>query len=87
MFIHYIGIDCSRIEKPRVRDGNLLFVGRLTRKKGVDVLIRAIHELSAVGFNAPILDIVGSGPEESKLRNYAVGAKTLGFSDGRRHRN
>ena len=79
LFIHYIGIDCSRIEKPRLRDGNLLFVGRLTRKKGVDVLIRAIHELSAVGFNAPILDIVGSGPEESKLRNYAVGAKNIRF--------
>ena len=43
LFIHYIGIDCSRIEKPRLRDANLLFVGRLTRKKGVDVLIRAIR--------------------------------------------
>jgi starch synthase len=46
--------------------GGVLFVGRLTRQKGVDTLLRA-----AAAFEAP-LTVCGSGPEEGALRTLAA---------------
>jgi glycosyltransferase involved in cell wall biosynthesis len=49
-------------------DDRLLFVGRLTRQKGVDLLLRALTELPP----AMSLDIVGDGPERDELRRLAT---------------
>jgi glycosyltransferase involved in cell wall biosynthesis len=50
----------------RARD-RLLFVGRLTVQKGVDLLLRALAELP----REVSLDIVGDGPEGDNLRRLA----------------
>lgn len=44
----------------------ILFVGRLVEKKGVDVLLRALPKVQA-NFPAVHLTIVGDGPERSRL--------------------
>jgi glycosyltransferase involved in cell wall biosynthesis len=53
------------------RGDALLFVGRLTRQKGVDLLLRALAELPA----PMTLDVVGDGEERASL---AALAATLG---------
>ncbi len=45
----------------------LLFVGRLTAQKGVDLLLRALPDLP----HSATLDIVGEGPEADDLRRLA----------------
>jgi glycosyltransferase involved in cell wall biosynthesis len=49
------------------RDRDLVFLGRLVSDKGVDLLLRALHDLRRNG-NAPTLTIIGTGPEEQALR-------------------
>ena len=51
-----------------------LFMGRLSREKGVDVLIDAAKELSDVPFK-----IAGDGEDEQALRRRAGGAKNIEF--------
>jgi len=45
----------------------VLFVGRLIKRKGVDVLLRAFHRAASSTPTASLI-IVGSGPEEQRLR-------------------
>lgn len=52
------------------RELELMFLGRLVTEKGVDVLLRALHQLK-IGGMAPRLTIVGGGPEEASLRKLA----------------
>jgi glycosyltransferase involved in cell wall biosynthesis len=47
----------------------LLFVGRLTEQKGVDVLLRALAELP----REVSIDIIGDGPERDNLRTLVSG--------------
>jgi glycosyltransferase involved in cell wall biosynthesis len=47
---------------------NILYVGRLKREKGVDILIRAFHKMLKQNSKAG-LTIVGAGPETETLRN------------------
>ena len=79
LLTHYIGIDCSRLEAPQLRNGPLLFAGRLTGKKGVDVLLVAMRRLQADGHVMPRLDIAGAGPDEAKLRAAADGLDNVRF--------
>jgi glycosyltransferase involved in cell wall biosynthesis len=53
------------------RDLDLVFLGRLVSDKGVDLLLRALVELSREGLH-PRLSIVGGGPEEASLRALAA---------------
>lgn len=54
-------------------DGSrLLYVGRLSIEKGVDVLLRALKQTNET------LDIAGSGPDEEKLKSLC---KELGLND------
>jgi glycosyltransferase involved in cell wall biosynthesis len=50
-------------------DGDFLFLGRLSREKGVDWLLRAWAKLDPRGRR---LVIAGTGPEESSLKQLAV---------------
>src|SRR5438270_6322109 len=55
----------------RVRDKDIVFVGRLVSDKGVDLLLRALEILKRDGM-VPHLTIVGSGPEEVNLRKLSA---------------
>jgi glycosyltransferase involved in cell wall biosynthesis len=55
---------------------NLLFVGRLVRRKGVDVLLNAATHLA--GDSRLRINIVGEGPERASLMNEA---ERLGVTD------
>ena len=55
---------------PKAND--LVFVGRLVVDKGVDILLRALHNIHTRGFYRPHLTIIGGGPEEEKLRHLAA---------------
>jgi len=79
------GVDLRRFGPqcwPGTRDTDplrLLFVGRLSREKGLDLLLEALGQAGATGFE---LRIVGAGAEESALRLQveALGlSKTVGF--------
>lgn len=50
-----------------LRDKDLVFLGRLVSDKGVHLLLDALANLKALGLT-PTLNIIGSGPEESNLR-------------------
>ena len=55
-------------EMPNIpRDKELVFLGRLVSDKGADLLLDALANLKVLGMT-PSLTIIGSGPEESKLR-------------------
>ncbi|MBP9837676.1 MAG: glycosyltransferase [Proteobacteria bacterium] len=49
------------------RNQELIFVGRLVSDKGLDILIKALILLQAEGIT-PHLNIVGTGPEEERIR-------------------
>jgi rhamnosyl/mannosyltransferase len=61
-----VAADLFNAPPPGAPRAGVLFVGRLTRQKGVDTLLRA-----AAAFRAP-LTICGSGPEEGALRALAA---------------
>jgi len=63
--------DLFRQEPGAVRDRDLIFVGRLVHDKGLDLLVQALARLHARGI-APLLTVVGSGPEEPALRELCI---------------
>ena len=59
-----------RAQPDIARDRELVYLGRLVSDKGVDTLIHALLQLKRWNLS-PQLTIIGSGPEESALRNLA----------------
>ena len=56
----------------------IAFVGRLVPKKGLDILIRALHYLKVSGIEFS-LEIVGSGPLEDELKELANQQQVVEF--------
>lgn len=76
--IHHLGLDLNELPfdvsaKPTDK---IIAVGGLTRSKGFDVLLRALHQLRNGGHEA-VVELVGSGPEMSSLKSLA---EELGLS-------
>ena len=63
--------DFFALDGPRTSNGNpvVLYVGRLAREKGLNVLLRAWRKVEE--HTAAELALVGSGPEEPRLRQEA----------------
>ena len=59
--------DIFKRDPSAVRDRELIFVGRLVRDKGADILIKAMQLLQNRNLR-PRLTIVGSGPEANALQ-------------------
>ncbi|MFD2077881.1 phosphatidylinositol alpha-1,6-mannosyltransferase [Actinopolymorpha cephalotaxi] len=57
------------------RPYELLFVGNLVHRKGLDVLLAALADLDRRGVPVPRLRVVGAGPELPKLRRQADAAR------------
>jgi glycosyltransferase involved in cell wall biosynthesis len=69
------GVDTKlwRRTEPQPRSGmtcNFVFLGRLVRSKGVDLLLEACQELNRRGCQAS-LSVIGDGPERTKLEQQA----------------
>lgn len=85
LITHYIGINCKNIIKPTIKNGPMLFVGRLTKKKGVDLLLKAVRKLQEKKGPLPSLYIAGSGSQEASLKKLANGLKTIKFIGWQNH--
>lgn len=59
--------DIFRETSGKNKEQELVFLGRLVRDKGVDVLLNALAILSHGGLR-PSLTVIGSGPEQDRLR-------------------
>ena len=57
---------------PRIANGRLLFLGRLTDLKGADYLLRALVPAQRALGKTLRLTIAGTGPEESRIRALAA---------------
>lgn len=64
---YYLSVDTPL--PPPVPQGGVLFLGRLSPEKGVDLLLRAWAHVSSKG--RPLL-IAGTGPEEVRLKELAA---------------
>ena len=71
-----IGIDLGRfqprgakISKLKDKKTNILFVGRLDKRKGIDYLLKAFHRLSQQTSDIRLI-IVGDGPEKRRARDF-----------------
>ena len=75
-----MGVDTEDTFTPsmqvRRNDSELLFVGRLSTQKGVELLIRAMPDIVAVNPGC-LLRVVGDGPDKDLLRNLC---ETLGIA-------
>ena len=59
-------IDAASVEAKETPGGPLVFAGRLSPEKGVDVLIEALGRVRSVS-----LDVLGDGPERPRLEEQA----------------
>ncbi len=55
------------VQTKRQPGGNLLYAGRLSSEKAVDVLIKAVGSMNPL----PVLDVAGAGPEGERLESLA----------------
>jgi len=64
------GVDIRTIENvlPSARATDIIFVGRLTREKGIPLLIRAVHLIKEQRQDIGCL-IIGDGPDREHLRH------------------
>jgi len=83
-------VECGMDHRPYLRDDpppraevpTLVHLGRLRRYKSVDVVIRALASIRKV-LPATVLEVVGDGPDEARLRRLAAG---LGLQEAVRFR-
>jgi glycosyltransferase involved in cell wall biosynthesis len=78
-YLHY-GVECVRLREtaeramtaaPIPEDDYILTVAKLYPRKGLDILLRAIHTLKSAHCRYRFV-IVGDGPEESRLKSMAT---------------
>lgn len=73
--VHYIGIPVKEAETSEPdQDIDILFIGRLVEKKGVDDLIRALALLASSSTTPPAAVVVGDGPLTQELHAAATAA-------------
>jgi glycosyltransferase involved in cell wall biosynthesis len=63
---NFIPLDVSLAPIAKTHN-NILFVGRLSREKGVDILLKGLSE-ALITLPKLTLTIIGSGPQENKLK-------------------
>jgi glycosyltransferase involved in cell wall biosynthesis len=71
IIVHYIGVDTdSFYPQTCTKKQLILFVGRLTKQKGCEYLIKAMYEVKHEVLNAELV-IIGDGPERKNLEALA----------------
>jgi glycosyltransferase involved in cell wall biosynthesis len=71
--VHYIGVDTKAFQPDLAvrREPTVLFVGRLTEKKGCEYLIRAMSRVQATMPEVQLI-VVGDGPLRAELEGLAA---------------
>lgn len=71
--VHHVGVDLQKFKAdPAVkREPVVLFVGRLAEKKGIEYLIRAMHQVQAASPHLKLV-IIGDGELRDSLRALAA---------------
>ncbi len=67
---HFIELKNKYLKEPRIRGKNILYVGRVSKEKGIEYLIRAMPLILAKIPNAT-LHIVGEGGRKNELEQLA----------------
>lgn len=78
MTVLHNGIDTDEYAPHYADDGYALFLGRLSREKGVETLLRAYDSLGVVH----PLKILGTGPLENELKAKYRNVEFLGYKTG-----
>lgn len=76
-----LGLDLKKIrrkKKSREKKKRILYVGRLDRLKGVDLLIRAYKQVKEKYPNIELC-LVGDGPDKDELKKLAEGTDDISF--------
>lgn len=72
--VSYIGTDCDQFKPSHIAMSErkqVLFIGRLVEKKGCQYLLSAFRKIQDK-FKSIELVVVGNGPQESMLKNFAI---------------
>jgi colanic acid/amylovoran biosynthesis glycosyltransferase len=81
LLVHRYGIEIAAERTGASAEADqpyLLFAGRFVEKKGIGVLLDAMHMLQAEGRDIRLL-LVGDGPAAGELRQAAAGLKNVSF--------
>lgn len=77
--VHYVynglpivSISSEHFEKPQSRPFELCCVGSITSRKGQDIIIKCLEELSIDGKNKIHITFVGDGPKRKELENISL---------------
>lgn len=62
---NWIGDDLLNHKNSSIKSKKLIYVGRLSQEKGLDILLKAIEKLPEL-----TITIIGKGPLESKIKNH-----------------
>lgn len=73
---HFTELDRAQAEPGS--NTRLVFAGRLSSEKGIDVLIQALAELTSAGTDIAV-DIAGDGPDAEALRQQAASLPNVRF--------
>ncbi|PQJ28077.1 glycosyltransferase family 4 protein [Rubritalea profundi] len=84
---HFLEVDEQALASEPARDGDVLYLGRLTDEKGVMLLLKSWQKVKSKG---RMLRIAGTGPLEDELRNYVhvnnlKNVEFLGFVPKEKH--
>jgi glycosyltransferase involved in cell wall biosynthesis len=77
----FLGLDSNKTKekkKSTEKKKRILYVGRLTKLKGVDLLIRAYKKVKTK-YPSIELRLVGDGPDKEKLKKLAEGTDGISF--------
>ena len=73
------GIEIQNAVTPVIKNNKILFCGRLSKRKGVDVLIKAVVKISSfLRLSGYTVDIIGTGDQENLIKELV---KSSGISD------
>ncbi|WP_164489107.1 glycosyltransferase family 4 protein, partial [Romboutsia sp. Marseille-P6047] len=70
IFLSYLTIDINKYicENEYNKNNNIIFVGTLSQRKGIDLLFEALKDVN-INYK---LKLIGSGEDENKLRNLSI---------------
>jgi len=67
------GVDTERFTPSEQKDGSIVFIGRLIERKGCDIFIKTIGQLTEGVRSSRKIIVIGEGPQSDALKELASG--------------